>query len=382
MRVAIVSKTFVFDAAQRQLEWLARLPNVELTLITPEEWRSDDGRMLRFSPRFTEGYRVRPLPVRFNGKYHFYVYRGLSGVIREISPDILHIDEEPYNPAGAQAQRAADRIGARSLFVVLQNLYKVYPPPFSLLEQYAYRRTAHIIACNASAGEVVRRKGYQGPLSTFSVYGVDPDLYAPAPRKADSPNVVIGYIGRLVLYKGLGVLIEAMRGLPRTCRLLLVGSGPDQEALERLARDLGVADRVEFAPAVAAAEVPGILAGMDIFVLPSLTQQNWMEQFGRVLIEAMGCGVPVVGSNSGEIPHVIGDAGQITPEGDVEALRAALADLAKEPQQRRELSERGRARVLANYTQEQVAQKMFEVYREILAGGHISSGAPQGMSRA
>ncbi|MGH2484480.1 MAG: glycosyltransferase, partial [Ktedonobacterales bacterium] len=204
MRVAIVSKTYVYDAAQRQLEWLARVPGIELTLITPAEWRNDDGRTLPFTPRFTQGYATRPLPVRFNGRYHFYMYRGLSEVVRAIAPDIIHIDEEPYNPAGAQAQRVAERVGARTLFVVLQNLYKAYPPPFSLLEQYNYRRAAHIIACNADAGEVVRRKGYRGPLSTFAVYGVDPDLYAPTRRRDDRDEFVIGYLGRLVLYKGLG----------------------------------------------------------------------------------------------------------------------------------------------------------------------------------
>lgn len=376
MRVVMVSKTFVFDAAQRQLEWLARVPGIELTLVTPAEWRNDDGRMLAFTPRFTQGYATRPLPVRFNGRYHFYLYRGLSEVVRAIRPDIIHIDEEPYNPAGAQAQRLAERVGARTLFVVLQNLYKAYPPPFSLLEQYNYRRTAHIIACNADAGEVVRRKGYRGPLSTFSVYGVDPDLYAPTERRSNSDEFVIGYLGRLVLYKGLGVLIEAMRGLPSNCRLRLVGSGPDKDELERMARELGVAERVEFAPAVAAAEAPRMLADMDTLALPSLTRPNWMEQFGRVLIEAMGCGVPVVGSDSGEIPRVIGDAGVIVPEGNVEALRAALSDLAERPERRRELAERGRARVLANFTQEQVAARLAGVYEQTLAGKAPESGAP------
>lgn len=375
MRVVIASKTFVFDAAQRQLEWLACQPDVDLTLVTPQEWRSDDGRLLPFVPRFTRGYHARLLPVRFNGKYHFYLYRGLSDVIRELKPDIVHIDEEPYNPAGAQAQRLADRVGARSVFVVLQNLYKAYPPPFSLLEQFNYRHTAHIIACNASAGEVVRRKGYRGPLSTFSVYGVDPELYAPRLRPARGPEVVIGYIGRLVLYKGLGVLIRALAGLPGHCRLRLVGSGPDKDELERMARDLGVSDRVEFAPAVAAADVPDVLNGMDIFVLPSLTQSNWMEQFGRVLIEAMGCGVPVVGSDSGEIPHVVGDAGVIAPEGNVEALRDALAALAGDPARRLSLAQQGRARVLAHYTQEQVARDIHRVYREILAERPLARGA-------
>lgn len=366
MRVALISKTFVFDAAQRQLEQIARQPGIELTLITPPEWHSDDGRVLPFVRRYTSGYAVRELPVHFNGRYHFYVYRGLRRALKEIAPDLVHIDEEPYNPAGAQAQRAADRLGARTIFIALQNIYRKYPPPYSLLEQYNYRHTAHIVACNEAAGKVLRQKGYCGPLSVFAVYGVDPDLYQPVARSADRDTFVIGYLGRVVMYKGLGVLIEALAGLPAGCRLRLVGSGPDEAALRRLAQERGVAERVEFAPAVAATEVPRVLAAMDALALPSLTQPNWMEQFGRVLIEAMACGVPVVGSDSGEIPHVIGDAGLTAPEGDVDALRAALLRLYEEPETWARLARVGRERILAQYTQEQMARRMVDVYKQAM----------------
>ncbi|MGH2486390.1 MAG: glycosyltransferase family 4 protein, partial [Ktedonobacterales bacterium] len=134
-------------------------------------------------------------------------------------------------------------------------------------------------------------------------------------------------------------------------------------------------------PAVAAAEAPRVLADMDVLALPSLTRPNWMEQFGRVLIEAMGCGVPVIGSDSGEIPRVIGDAGVIVPEGNVESLRAALRDLTERPERRRELAERGRARVFANFTQEQVARKLADVYKQALATGAADSGAAREASR-
>ncbi|MGH2515781.1 MAG: glycosyl transferase family 1, partial [Ktedonobacterales bacterium] len=127
MRVVLISKTYVYDAAQRQLEFLARQPGIELTLITPPEWRSDDGRTLPFVRRFTSGYTIRELPVFFNGRYNFYVYRNLRQSLKDLAPDLVHIDEEPFNPAGAQAQRAADRLGARTTFVVLQNLLRTYP---------------------------------------------------------------------------------------------------------------------------------------------------------------------------------------------------------------------------------------------------------------
>jgi glycosyltransferase involved in cell wall biosynthesis len=367
MRVVVVSKTFVADTAQRQLEWIARQPGVELTLISPLEWRSDDGRMLPFVPRFTEGWAYRTLPVLFNGKYHFYVYRGLRAAIRSLAPDLVHIDEEPYNPAAFQAQRAAAKLGAPSVFVAWQNLYRSYPAPFARIEQYDYASAGHIIAGNSGAADVVRRKGYAGPLSTFSVHGVDPDVYAPRRRERSDGAFLIGYIGRLVFYKGIGLLIEALAALPDTCRLRVIGSGPDESELRRLAGERGVAGRVEFLPAIPTTRVPAALAEIDVLALPSLTQPNWIEQFGRILIEAMSCGVPVVGSNSGEIPNVIGDAGVVVPEGDVEALRDALGCLARQLEERDALARAGRARVLDHFTQEQVARKLAGVYRLTLA---------------
>lgn len=368
MRVVIVSKTFVAETAQRQLEWIGRQPDIELTLITPPFWRSDDGRRLPFVPHFVEGYQVRKAPVVFNGQYHLYFYPELGAIVRRQRPDVLHIDEEPYNPVGAQAQRLADAVGARTVFVSWQNLYRTYPAPYAWIERYNYRHTAAIIAGNAAVADVLRRKGYTGPTAIFSVHGVDPDIYRPLPRTSPSGVFVIGYLGRLVLYKGVGLLIEALQRMPDHCRLRLVGSGPDERALRRISSERGVAERVEFVPAIATADVPQMLADIDVLAAPSLSQPNWKEQFGRVLVEAMACGVPVIGSDSGEIPHVIGAAGMIVPEGDVEALRAGLLRLANDAAMRERFSRAGRTRALERFTQEQVARKTVLVYHEAL--GH------------
>jgi len=101
-------------------------------------------------------------------------------------------------------------------------------------------------------------------------------------------------------------------------------------------------------------------------VLPSVSRPNWVEQFGRVLIEAMACETPVVGSTSGEIPYVIGDAGLLFPEADADALAQVLADLAADPARRRALGRQGRARVLAHFTQARIAAATAEVYHEML----------------
>jgi glycosyltransferase involved in cell wall biosynthesis len=101
-------------------------------------------------------------------------------------------------------------------------------------------------------------------------------------------------------------------------------------------------------------------------VLPSRTRPNWKEQFGRALVEAMACEVPVVGSDSGEIPNVIGDAGLVFPEGDVAALAGHLRRLQDSQDMRRDLGRRGRARVLDRFTQARVAEQTYQLYRQIL----------------
>ena len=94
---------------------------------------------------------------------------------------------------------------------------------------------------------------------------------------------------------------------------------------------------------------------------------NWVEQFGRVLIEAMACGVPVVGADCGEIPNVIGDAGLMFPQNDHAALRAHLDRLMHDDALRADLRARGRARVLERYTMKHIASQTFEVYRSMPA---------------
>ena len=108
------------------------------------------------------------------------------------------------------------------------------------------------------------------------------------------------------------------------------------------------------------------LQQIDVLVLSSRTQPYWKEQFGRVLVEAMACEVAVVGSDSGEIPHVIGDAGLIFPEDNVDALYDHLLRLMQSTELRKELGRNGRARVLERYTQAQIAAQTVAVYRDMM----------------
>src|SRR6185312_437820 len=230
-----------------------------------------------------------------------------------------------------------------------------------------YKHAAAALAGNREAVDVLRKKGYQKSVHVIPQFGFDTTIYQRstprAVRSADAP-FTLGFLGRLVETKGLVTTVEALTHLPECCQAVFVGDGPMKSVLEAEAARLGVSQRVTIKPGVPTYEAPGILAGFDVHVLPSRTFPNWKEQFGRTLAEAMACETPVIGSDSGEIPYVIGDAGLVFPEGNAQELAARVRQLLNDPQLYATLATRGRQRVLDNYTQEQIARQTFEVYQE------------------
>lgn len=364
----MLSKACIIGAYQRKLEELASIPGVELTVIVPPYWREGDHAIL-LERLYTHGYDLIIEEMALNGHFHLHFYPRLARHFIRLHPDIVHVDEEPYNLATWQAMHLAVSTGARGLFFTWQNILRRYPPPFCLFERYNFAHAAHAIAGNHEAVEVLRAKGYKGPIQVIPQFGVDPQLYRPMRIKGGEEPFTIGYVGRLVEEKGIRLLVETVAGLEGDWQLSIVGEGPQRSVIERLSHKLGIANCVHFQRHIPSIQMPAHLNSLDVLVLPSLTKPNWKEQFGRVLIEAMACEVPVIGSDSGEIPHVIGDAGLVFPEGDVVALRNHLRRLMDEPEIRRQLGQRGRARVLAHYTQARIAQETYQVYQGILAEG-------------
>ncbi|MEM6282332.1 MAG: glycosyltransferase family 4 protein [Chloroflexota bacterium] len=369
MRVLMLSKASLVGIYQRKLEYIAAA-GVNLTVAVPPTWKDERGEM-RLERAFTTGYTLIDITIRWNGNFHLHYYPTFPRLVHTATPDIVHIDEEPYNMATWHALYHARH--ARTLFFSWQNIHRRYPPPFRWGERWVLNTVDHAIAGTDSAATVWREKGYTGGMDVIPQFGVDEQLFTPASQRPQRPFTV-GYVGRLIPEKGVDVLLRAMAALDGEWCLRLVGGGPLRRELENMAADLHIADRVTFIAQVPSAQMPDEYRLLDALALPSLTRANWKEQFGRVLVEAMAGGVPVVGSDSGAIPGVIGEAGIVVPECDVNALSAALRTLRDNPQQHAHLREAGRARALQHFTHRQVATETVRVYEHMMNQPELPPG--------
>ncbi|GIK66702.1 MAG: glycosyl transferase family 1 [Chloroflexota bacterium] len=366
MRVLMLSKACIVGIYQRKLEEIARHPDVTLRVLVPPSWKDERGET-QLERAFTDGYELTVTPIRLNGNFHLHYYPEFTKQLHDFQPDIVHIDEEPYNLATWLALRATRQMEAKTLFFSWQNIARRYPPPFSWMEQTALRTVDYALVGTESSAEVWRIKGYQGKMAVIPQFGVDPELFTPVQRTSQHMPFMIGFAGRLVSEKGVDLLLNTLATLTDLdWRLKIIGGGPERNRLEQQAEHLNIAGRVEFVGLVPSIEMPSHLQQLDALVIPSRTLPNWKEQYGRVIIEAMASEVAVVGSNSAAIPDVVGHAGLIFPENDVPQLACHLRQLMEDRDFCISLGKRGRQRILENFTQAQIAAQTVAVYREML----------------
>ncbi len=137
----MVSKALVVGAYQRKVEELAQQADIALTVIVPPSWR--EGRNLeRLDRAHTHGYALIVAPLAFNGQFHLHFYPTLGRLLQQLRPDLLHMDEEPYNLATWLALRQGQAVGARCLFFTWQNLIRRFPPPFDHFERASFTAPA------------------------------------------------------------------------------------------------------------------------------------------------------------------------------------------------------------------------------------------------
>ncbi len=350
-RLLTIAHSYVVGLNRRLADEMARGGAWEVVAAAPRSYAGDHGPIAL--EQSNEGCRVVPVGVRRSRWPHVMSY---GSELRELLADrwdVVHCWEEPYVLAAAQIARWAPR-SAALVFATFQNIPKRYPFPLRWFEGLAMHRANGWIAFGSTVQAALEaRPGYAGRPHRVIPPGVDLDAFRPdaAARRAIRGALgwsahdgvpVVGYLGRFVPEKGLRLLTAALDGVRPPWRALLVGAGPLERELRAWATRYG--DRVRIACGVRHADVPAHLNAMDLLCAPSQTTASWREQFGRMLVEAFACGVPVLASDSGEIPYVVDGSGILLPETDVSAWSSAIAALLEDPSRRARLSDVGRAR--------------------------------------
>ncbi len=365
---------------QKPLSVLADCCNLDVTLLVPRRWPERAGQMVRAEDPAIHNFRLIKAHTAFTGLYYIYFFPGLLYYLLRYRPDIIYCYEEAHTFIAACVLALRRLFLPRSvvLLYAAQNIKKRYPLPFRLFESYCFKRADSILACGTRVAETLRSKGYRRDLRVVPLpvdadaFCPDPDLRVRARLLLSLPEnaPVVGYVGKLVEEKGLRTLWRAFAEVAaerKDFHLLLAGGGPLLDELRASAREAGLEDRLHTPGVIHNRDLPMYLNALDAFALPSETRPNWREQFGRALVEALSCGVPAIGSDSGEIPSVAGDAALIFHEGDAAALAAQLRVLLQDPAYASNLSRKGRERVLSLFTTEKVAAQHYSVYKRFLA---------------
>ncbi|HXT16806.1 MAG TPA: glycosyltransferase family 4 protein [Gemmatimonadaceae bacterium] len=375
LRILTIGHSYTVGVNRAIAREVARDPAFEVTVGAPAAF-DGDLRPLRIDPEPSGSpITLRPLAAARTRFIHVFGYNGatLRRLMFEGDFDVVHAWEEPYILAGYQIARAVERTNAAFCFRTAQSLVKRYPPPFSGFERRVLRRADGWIAGGNLVYRAMLERRYPAERGRILTLAVDterfrplsPDERAAVRHELGLTAPIIGFVGRLTREKGLDVLMRALEMLPANTpwNALFVGSGPYERKLRAWAARRGWSDRICI-KLTRHDEIQRYLGAMDVLVAPSLTTSQWKEQFGRMVIEAFACGVPVVGSDSGEIPFVIGDAGRVVPEADAAAYARTLTELLHSPDLRMELARRGLMRV-RDYSVQTVAANYREYYAEL-----------------
>lgn len=374
-RLLSIAHSYVVGMNRRLAHEMARAGagRWDVTTVAPRFFRgANDLRPVHLSSAGAEPCRLVPADAYLTGTVHAFVYgRRLRRVLGE-GWDFVHCWEEPYILAGGQVAWWVPR-GAPLVFRTAQSINKNYPPPFNWVERFAMGRAAGWICSGSLVEQTLRtRRGYHKPMARIPL-GVDVERFRPDPAAGRAVLAklgwgagppVVGYLGRFVPDKGLGVLTRALDELGSDWRAVFVGAGPMEPVLREWAARHG--DRVRLCTDVTHDHVPAYLNAMDVLCAPSQTMPNWKEQFGRMVVEALAAGVPFIGSDSGEIPFVVKDTGVIVGEKDTSGWARAIGALLSDEPRRRELAAAGLVRASEEFSWPVVARSHLEFFDRLL----------------
>lgn len=371
MKVLVISPPCLNRDWRTKLRKASQDRDIDITLLVPHRWVVY-GRLIAYENSPGENIKVISGRMCFVGHVNRnFFYTGLMSAM-SIRPDIIHMEVEPSSLIALEILILKKIFCPRAKIVFQTSKSKIVRdnPVSKMIQRYVLKKADLAFPVSKRSAQFLREKGFKGKvyihpngvtLSDFKKM----DVSSLRRDLGLDKSFVIGYVGRIVKEKGLEVLLRAVRRLKIDYRLLWIGEGSAKTWLMNLAKELGVEKKLHHIGYRTHCEVPLYLNCMDVFVLPSLTQPWWEEYFGMALIEAMACGVPVIGSTCGAIPSTIDGAGLIFEEGSEQDLADKIERVAKDSKFRIQLVENALKRVKEKYMWDIIAEQTWQVYKDL-----------------
>lgn len=388
MKILVASHSYIVDLNCEKLRSLAQLkPGIEVTVVVPKTWKPGGIQNKTITTQYRDEGNFKIVPIsNFSQNHQGLLTFGtdLISLLKEFRPQILQVEQGSRGIAHTQMIVLNQLLGlkAKNIFFTWWNLPYQLKFPVNLLEKYNLDHSHGIICGNQDGAEVIRERGYQGPIQIMPQLGVDERLFTPQSQPELSQKLgitaddfVVGFVGRFVPEKGILTLLKALLNISdKPWKLLLLGRGELQDEIIKFITENHLNNRIIIIESVPHDQVANYINLMNTLVLPSettyklktLTAVGWKEQFGHVLIEAMACQVPVIGSDSGEIPHVIDDAGLVFPEGNIPELVKCLLQLIENPDLAKSIGMKGYEKAMNQYTNQALAKQQFQFYQELI----------------
>lgn len=373
MKMGVVGHSVLHQRQWRLYDEIAS-KGIDVHLFVPARWpgvhpsdRPSTGSA--FTPHYHE--------VLWAGSHNRFWLRGLVGSIRRADPDVILTQNEPWHNVTAAVEMIATSLGIPHAVFTWENLYRV---PRStrrrLLGRFVLSRASGILAGSEQAAERVRDRGFEGSLAVAPQTGVDTGFFEPEVNGFDvlrtfglpaGPPVVL-FAGRLAPNKGLDRILATVPRVtedhPGT-RYLIVGEGPEAERLRSRVESGGYDQVTVVDSAQPYSRMPAVMNTGTVFLYPSRTVEGWAEQFGFAVAEAMACETPVVTTDCGYLPDVVGEEGIVCPEDDVDCLAKAVSTLIANEERREVLGSAARERVERLFGLEPVAKDHLRFLAEV-----------------
>ncbi|MFW5782050.1 MAG: glycosyltransferase family 4 protein [Candidatus Muiribacteriaceae bacterium] len=331
MKILVISHTSVVSEYRKRFQYLAQSdPDIKLRVIVPDQWLEMNRWIKTHQQGFDKAYDLRIFrPIRFFRKKPLlnttYFFPQLVKEMLDFRPDIIDIIEEPYSLITTYAifLNKILKINAKICFFSAQNIYKTFPFPFNLLERYVLDNADMAFPISRDVEEILRQKGYCNkttviPLGTENIE---------SENVGKEKNIIrIGFIGRLEYSKGVDLFLKTAEKMRRHSDIVfhIAGSGSMEEDVKKVCLEY---PNVIYEGFLSNKNTYDYYRRMHIIIVPSRTMKNWKEQFGRVIVEAMAYNCIVIGSDSGEIPNVIGDEDLVFGEDNEDLIYEKLLEI-------------------------------------------------------